>query len=53
MSGDVFDPDRHQAMSTVPAGDLPPGSVAKVFQKGYVLNERLLRPALVVVAQAD
>ena len=53
MPGDVFDPDRHQAMSMVPAEGLPPGSVAKVFQKGYVLNERLLRPALVVVAQAD
>ena len=51
--GDTFDPDRHQAMSMVEAGALPPGSVVQVFQKGYVLNERLLRPALVVVARHD
>jgi len=51
--GDSFDPERHQAMSMVAADGLPPGSVAQVFQKGYVLNERLLRPALVVVAQHD
>jgi len=51
--GDSFDPERHQAMSMVAADGLPPGSVAQLFQKGYVLNERLLRPALVVVAQHD
>jgi molecular chaperone GrpE len=51
--GESFDPDRHQAMSMVEAGALPPGSVVQVFQKGYVLNERLLRPALVVVAKHD
>jgi molecular chaperone GrpE len=51
--GDTFDPDRHQAMSMAEADGLPPGSVAQVFQKGYVLNERLLRPALVVVAKHD
>jgi molecular chaperone GrpE len=32
---------------------VPPGSVLQVFQKGYLLNERLLRPALVVVARQD
>jgi molecular chaperone GrpE len=51
--GDNFDPERHQAMSMVAADGVPPGSVAQLFQKGYVLNERLLRPALVVVAQHD
>ena len=51
--GDSFDPERHQAMSMIEADGLPPGSVAQVFQKGYVLNERLLRPALVVVARHD
>jgi molecular chaperone GrpE len=50
-AGDAFDPERHQAMSMAPAGDAPPGSIAQLFQKGYVLNDRLLRPALVVVAQ--
>jgi molecular chaperone GrpE len=51
--GDAFDPERHQAMSMVEAGALPPGAVAQVFQKGYVLNDRLLRPALVVVARHE
>ncbi len=49
--GDSFDPDRHQAMSMAAAPGIPAGHVATLFQKGYVLNERLLRPALVVVAE--
>ena len=53
QAGDTFDPERHQAMSMVEAGALPPGAVAQTFQKGYVLNDRLLRPALVVVAKHD
>ena len=52
-AGDSFDPERHQAMSMVDVEGVPPGAVAQVFQKGYVLNERLLRPALVVVARHD
>ena len=52
-AGDSFDPERHQAMSMVPAGDVAPGAVAQLFQKGYALNDRLLRPALVMVAQHD
>lgn len=52
-AGEAFNPDRHQAMSMVDAPDLPPGSVCQVFQKGYLLNDRLLRPALVVVAKQD
>lgn len=50
-AGDSFDPERHQAMSMVDGEGLPPGSVAQVLQKGYVLNERLLRPALVMVVR--
>ena len=53
QAGDSFDPERHQAMSMVDVEGLPPGAVAQVFQKGYVLNDRLLRPALVVVARHD
>ena len=49
-AGDAFDPERHQAMSMIEAEGVPPGAVAQTFQKGYLLNERLLRPALVVVA---
>ena len=52
-AGDAFDPERHQAMSMVAAAGVAPGAVAQTFQKGYVLNDRLLRPALVVVAQHD
>lgn len=51
--GDAFDPERHQAMSAVEPGEFPPGCVVQLLQKGYVLNERLLRPALVVVARHD
>lgn len=52
-AGDGFDAERHHAVSAVPNADVPPGAVVQVFQKGYVLNDRLLRPALVVVAQQD
>ena len=48
--GDGFDPERHQAMSVAEAPGVAPGAVAQLFQKGYVLNDRLLRPAMVVVA---
>lgn len=51
--GDDFDPERHQAMSVIDMPDVAPGAIAQLFQKGYVLNERLLRPALVVVARHD
>ena len=52
-AGEAFDPERHQAMSMIDAEGVPPGAVAQTFQKGFVLNERLLRPALVVVARHD
>ena len=50
-AGDAFDPERHQAMSMAPAEGIASGAVSQLFQKGYVLNDRLLRPALVVVAE--
>jgi len=49
--GDVFDPERHEAMSMVEASGHPAGHIVLVMQKGYVLNERLLRPALVSVSK--
>ncbi|MEJ7746546.1 MAG: nucleotide exchange factor GrpE, partial [Luteimonas sp.] len=52
-AGDSFNPEQHQAVSMVDAEGIAPGAVAQVFQKGYVLNERLLRPAMVVVARHD
>ena len=52
-AGDAFDPEQHQAMSMIDAEGIAPGAVAQTFQKGYVLNQRLLRPAMVVVARHD
>ncbi len=51
-AGERFNPELHQAMAMQPTDDVEPNTVIKVFQKGYLLNERLLRPAMVVVAQA-
>ena len=51
-AGSSFDPERHQAMTMVETAAQAPDTVVTVLQKGYVLNERLLRPALVSVAQA-
>ncbi|NLW04802.1 MAG: nucleotide exchange factor GrpE [Pseudomonadaceae bacterium] len=48
--GQTFDPQYHEAMSMVPNPALPANAVMDVLQKGYSLNERLLRPAMVVVA---
>ena len=47
--GEPFDPELHEAVGTVPAASLPPGTVAAVEQKGYVIGEELLRPARVLV----
>ena len=47
-----FDPNRHQAISTVPSKDVAPNHVASVLQKGYLINDRVLRPALVTVSQS-
>ena len=49
--GEVFDPEKHKAMTYVPHPDAEPGSVIEVFRKGYLLNDRLLRGAEVVVAK--
>ena len=49
--GQPFDAELHQAVSAVPNPDLEPNTVIDVFQKGYTLNGRLLRPAMVVVSK--
>jgi molecular chaperone GrpE len=49
--GQKFDPNRHQAMFEVPNPDVPAGTVVQVMQTGYVIGERVLRPALVGVAK--
>jgi molecular chaperone GrpE len=50
--GAVFDPAYHQAMCRIESADVSPNTVIEEFQKGYLLNERLLRPAMVSVAGA-
>jgi molecular chaperone GrpE len=49
--GEKFDPHLHQAMYEVPDASVPAGSVVQVIQPGYVIGERVLRPALVAVAK--
>lgn len=51
--GQPFSPELHQAMAMQPAPEATPGSVIRVLQKGYLLADRLIRPALVVVARDD
>ena len=51
-AGQPFDADFHQAVSMVPNGDVEANTVIEVFQKGYTLNGRLIRPAMVVVSTA-
>ena len=50
---EAFDPEQHQAMSMLEAPDKAPNTVINVMQKGYSLNERLIRPAMVVVSKAS
>ena len=49
--GEVFDPEKHQAMTTQENAELAPNTVLAVMQKGYALNDRLLRPAMVIVSR--
>ena len=48
-----FDPNLHQAIAEVPGNGKPPGSIVDVVQTGYMIGERLLRPAMVTVARRD
>ncbi len=51
-AGEKLNPDLHQAMSMQESTEVPPGHIVNVIQKGFTLNERLLRPAMVIVARA-
>jgi molecular chaperone GrpE len=50
-AGEKFDPSRHQALSTVESGEVPPNHIVTVMQKGCLLHDRVLRPAMVIVAR--
>jgi molecular chaperone GrpE len=52
QKGEKFDPEKHQAMSLLESGEIPPNHVVATVQKGYILNDRLLRPAMVIVSKA-
>ncbi|PKP93232.1 MAG: nucleotide exchange factor GrpE [Alphaproteobacteria bacterium HGW-Alphaproteobacteria-16] len=49
--GEALDPNRHQAMMEVPTADAEPGTIVQEIQAGYMIRDRLLRPALVGVAK--
>ena len=49
--GEPLDPNRHQAMMEIPTDDAEPGSIIEEMQAGYMMKDRLLRPALVGVAK--
>jgi molecular chaperone GrpE len=49
--GQKFDPNRHQAMYEIEDASVPAGSVVQVMQAGYLIGERVLRPALVAVSK--
>jgi len=51
-AGEPFDPQLHQAMSLVENADVEPNTVIAVMQKGYTLNGRLVRPAMVMVSKS-
>lgn len=51
-AGQPFNPEYHEAVTMLESPDVPPNQVLSVMQKGYRLHERLLRPAMVVVARA-
>ena len=51
--GERFDHNLHQAIFEVEHGDRPPGTIVEVLQPGYVLHDRLLRPAMVGVAKGN
>ena len=50
--GSPFNPDYHNAMAQLPTADVPPNAIVEEFQKGYTINGRLLREAMVSVAVA-
>jgi len=51
--GEAFNPEHHQAIGMQPSPEFPENTVMMVMQKGYILNERLLRPAMVMVSQGN
>ena len=51
--GQKLDPNKHQAMMEIPTGDAEPGVIVEEMQPGYMMKDRLLRPAMVAVAKSE
>ena len=51
--GEKLDPNKHQAMMEIPTGEAEPGVIVEEMQPGYMLKDRLLRPAMVAVAKSE
>lgn len=51
--GDEFDPNRHEAVMQKPSADVEPGHIAMVLSQGYLLHDRVLRPATVIVSSSN
>jgi len=52
-AGQAFDPNRHEALAEVPSADCEPGTVMEEMEKGYTLNDKVVRPSRVVVSKAS
>jgi molecular chaperone GrpE len=51
--GQPFDPNKHQAVSMVPSKECPPNTVVQVLQQGFMIHDRVLRPAAVIIAAPE
>jgi molecular chaperone GrpE len=49
--GELFDPNKHEAMGVIDTDEIEPDHIAEVFQAGYILHERVIRPAMVQVVK--
>jgi len=51
--GEIFDPQKHEAVSMAPSDDIPQNNIIQAFQKGYTLHDRVIRPSMVVVSNGN
>jgi len=51
--GEIFDPQKHEAVSMAPSDNVPQNNIIQAFQKGYTLHDRVIRPSMVVVSNGN
>ena len=51
--GEIFDPQKHEAVSMAPSNNVPQNNIIQAFQKGYTLHDRVIRPSMVVVSNGN